>query len=208
MSQFFQIHPDNPQARLIKQAVEMVRAGALIAYPTDSAYALGCSLGNKSALGRIQQIRQIDKNHNYTLVVSDLAELANYSKIDNSIFRLLKKNTPDAYTFILKSTREVPRGVAHVKRKTIGIRIPNHPITRALLTELGGPLMSSTLILPNDEYPMTDPYEIRQVLEKSVDLVIDGGYCGLEPTTVIDLCDDTPRLIRQGKADFSPFDLA
>jgi tRNA threonylcarbamoyl adenosine modification protein (Sua5/YciO/YrdC/YwlC family) len=208
MSQYFQIHPENPQARLIKQAVEMIRQGALIAYPTDSAYALGCSLGNKSALGRIQAIRKLDKKHNYTLVVRDIAELATYSKVDNSIFRLLKKHTPGAYTFILKSTREVPRGAMHEKKKTIGIRIPDHPITHALLAELGEPIVSSTLILPGDEYPMTDPYEIRQALEHALDLIIDGGYCGLEPTTVIDLCEDQPLLLRQGKADFAPFDLA
>lgn len=208
MSQFYQIHPENPQSRLVKQAVDIVKKGGLIAYPTDSAYALGCSLGNKNALNRIQRIRDIDKKHNYTLVCRDLSELATYSKVDNSIYRLLKKNTPDAYTFILKSTSEVPRLVSHAKKKTIGIRIPNHIITLAILEELGAPLMSSTLIMPGDEYPLTDPDDIRDQLEHHVDLVIDGGYCGLEPTTVIDLVDDIPQLIRQGKADFSPFDLS
>jgi tRNA threonylcarbamoyl adenosine modification protein (Sua5/YciO/YrdC/YwlC family) len=203
MSQYFSIHPDNPQHRLIAQAAEIVRRGGVIVYPTDSVYALGCHIGDKQALDRIRNIRKVDKNHNFTLVCRDLSELANYAKVDNSDFRVLKASTPGAFTFILQATSEVPKRLLHPKRKTIGIRVPNSPIAQALLEELGEPMMSVTLILPGDEYPLTDPYDIRQTLETQVDAVIDGGYCGLEPTTVVDMTGDQPELRRQGMGDFS-----
>jgi len=203
MSQYFSIHPDNPQHRLIAQAAEIVRRGGVIVYPTDSVYALGCHIGDKQALDRIRNIRKVDKNHNFTLVCRDLSELANYAKVDNSDFRVLKASTPGAFTFILQATSEVPKRLLHPKRKTIGIRVPNSPIAQALLEELGEPMMSVTLILPGDEYPLTDPYDIRQTLETQVDAVIDGGYCGLEPTTVVDMTGDEPELRRQGMGDFS-----
>ncbi len=205
MAQFFQIHPENPQARLIKQSVDIVRKGGLIAYPTDSAYALGCHIGDKSALDRIRAIRQLDKHHNFTLMCRDLSELSTYAKVDNAIFRLLKNHTPGAYTFILEATSEVPKRLMHPKRKTIGLRVPNNPIALALMEELGEPLMSSSLILPGDEYPLTDPYDMRDSLEHQLELVVDGGFCGMEPTTVIDLSGDNPELVRQGCADASSF---
>ena len=205
MAQFFQIHPENPQARLIKQSVDIVRKGGLIAYPTDSAYALGCHIGDKSALDRIRAIRQLDKHHNFTLMCRDLSELSTYAKVDNAIFRLLKNHTPGAYTFILEATSEAPKRLMHPKRKTIGLRVPNNPIALALMEELGEPLMSSSLILPGDEYPLTDPYDMRDSLEHQLELVVDGGFCGMEPTTVIDLSGDNPELVRQGCADASSF---
>ncbi|HTF95628.1 MAG TPA: L-threonylcarbamoyladenylate synthase [Cellvibrio sp.] len=205
MAQFFQIHPENPQHRLIVQATDIIRKGGVVVYPTDSAYALGCHIGDKDALERIRSLRKLDKNHNFTLMCRDLSELATYARVDNQVFRLLKNHTPGAYTFILEATAEVPRRLLHPKRKTIGLRVPDNPIALALLQELGEPLMSSSLLMPGEEYPMTDPYDIRDSLEHFVDLVIDGGYCGLEPTTVIDLTADAPELIRQGKGDFSPF---
>lgn len=205
MAQFFQIHPDNPQHRLIQQAVEIVRKGGIIVYPTDSAYALGCHIGDKDALERIRSLRKLDKDHNFTLMCRDLSELATYARVNNQAFRLLKNHTPGAYTFILEATADVPRRLMHPKRKTIGLRVPDNRIALALLEELGEPLMTSSLLLPGEEYPMTDPYDIRDRLEHHVELVIDGGYCGLEPTTVIDLSDETPQLIRQGKGDFSTF---
>ena len=205
MSQFFQIHPENPQARLIRQVVEIIRKGGVIVYPTDSAYALGCMLGNKDAVARMRMIRNLDKDHNFTLVCRDLSDISTYAKLDNSAYRLLKNHTPGAYTFILQGTKEVPKRFLHAKRKTIGLRIPEHPITQALLEELGEPMLSSSLILPGDEFPMIDPYEIRQLLEKQVDLVIDGGYCGMELTTVIDMEGEAPVLLREGKGDPSSF---
>lgn len=203
MAQFFQVHPENPQTRLVRQAVEIVQKGGLIAYPTDSAYALGCHIGDKMALDRIRGIRQLDKNHNFTLMCRDLSELSTYAKVDNTTFRLLKNHTPGAYTFILEATSEVPKRLMHPKRKTIGLRVPDNPIALALMEELGEPLMSSTLILPGDEYPLTDPYDIRESLEHQLELVIDGGFCGMEPTTVIDLSGDNPEIVRQGVADAS-----
>ena len=203
MSQFFSIHPDNPQRRLIVQAAETIRGGGVIVYPTDSVYALGCHIGDKQALERIRSIRQVDKHHNFTLMCRDLSELANYARVDNSDFRILKASTPGAYTFILPATAEVPKRLMHPKRKTIGIRVPDSPIAQALLDELGEPMMSVTLIMPNDEYPMTDPYDIRQTLDGQVDAIIDGGYCGLEPTTVVDMTGDEPQMTRQGMGDFS-----
>ncbi|MCX2981158.1 threonylcarbamoyl-AMP synthase [Halieaceae bacterium IMCC14734] len=205
MSQFFQVHPDNPQARLIRQAADIVRSGGVVVYPTDSAYALGCQIGDKNALDRIRAIRKLDAKHNFTLVCRDLSELAAYAKVDNSAYRLLKHHTPDAFTFILEATSEVPRRLKHPKRKTIGLRVPDNRISLALLEDLNEPLMSVTLIMPGDEYPMIDPYEIRQTLEHEVDLVIDGGYCGMEPTTVIDMSQSTPELLRQGKGDATAF---
>lgn len=206
MAQFFQIHAENPQHRLIVQAADIIRKGGLVVYPTDSAYALGCHIGDKDALERIRTLRKLDKNHNFTLMCRDLSELATYARVDNRVFRLLKNHTPGAYTFILEATADVPRRLLHPKRKTIGLRVPDNPIALALLEELGEPLMTSSLLLPGEEFPMTDPYDIRDTLEHFVELVIDGGYCGLEPTTVIDLTQDTPELVRQGKGDFSPFD--
>ncbi len=205
MAQFFQIHPDNPQARLITQAVDIIRRGGIVVYPTDSAYALGCHIGDKMALDRIRLMRRLDKHHNFTLMCRDLSEIATYARVDNQVFRLLKTHTPGPYTFILEATSEVPRRLMHPKRKTIGLRVPDNAIALALLEELNEPLMTSTLLLPGDEYPLTDPYDIRDSLEHQVELVIDGGFCGLEPTTVVDLTNTTPELLRQGKGDFSVF---
>ena len=205
MSQFFQIHPTNPQPRLIHQAVEIIREGAVIVYPTDSSYALGCRLDNKDGVERIRRIRQTDKHHNFTLVCRDLSEIATYARVDNSQYRLLKAATPGPFTFVLRATHEVPRRLQHPKRKTIGIRIPAHPIVQALLTELGEPIMSTTLILPGDSLPLNDPEEIWEQLEHHVDLIIDGGSCGYQPTTIIDLVEGAPQIIRQGKGDASPF---
>lgn len=198
MSQYFQIHPDNPQLRLVHQAVEIVRADGLIVYPTDSSYALGCHVGDKQGMERIRRIRELDKQHNFTLVCRDLAEIATYAKVDNTAYRLMKSLTPGPYTFILRATHEVPRRLQNPKRKTIGIRVPDNPITQALLEELGEPLMSSTLILPGREMPETDAHDIRGKLEHDVDLVIDGGHCGLEPTTVLEMIDGVPGVVRQG----------
>jgi tRNA threonylcarbamoyl adenosine modification protein (Sua5/YciO/YrdC/YwlC family) len=205
MSQFFQIHPENPQARLVSQAVGIINKGGLVAYPTDSAYALGCHIGDKHALDRIRAIRQLDKHHNFTLVCRDLSELSTYAKVNNQTFRLLKNHTPGAYTFILEATSEVPKRLMHPKRKTIGLRVPDNPIVQALLDELREPLMTSSLMMPGDEYPLLDPYYIRETLEHQLELVIDGGFCGMEATTVIDLTGDAPVLLRQGKGDFSSF---
>ena len=206
MSQFFQIHPDNPQARLIRQAVDIIRAGGVVVYPTDSAYALGCHIGDKQALDRIRRIRKLDDRHNFTLVCRDLSEIATYAKVDNKVYRMLRACTPGPYTFILKATSEVPRRLLHPKRKTVGLRVPANPITEALLADLAEPLMSVTLIMPGDEYPLIDPYDIRQVLEHDVDLVIDGGYCGMEASTVVDLADEIPLVLRAGKGDTAPFE--
>ena len=207
MSQFFQIHPDNPQARLVKQAVDIIRSGGVVVYQTDSAYALGCHIGDKRAVDKIRRIRQLDDKHNFTLVCRDLSEIATFAKVDNVNYRLLKATTPGPYTFILRATAEVPRRLLQQKRKTIGLRVPENAIARALLDELNEPLMSVTLIMPNDSDPLIDPYEIRALLEHEVDLIIDGGYCGLEMTTVIDLADEIPSLVRQGKGDLAPFGL-
>lgn len=202
MAQFFSIHPDNPQNRLIRQAAAIVQQGGLIAYPTDSAYAIGCQIGDRMALDRIRALRKLDKDHNFTLMCRDLSELATYAKVDNRVFRLLKQHTPGPYTFILEGTSEVPRRLKHPKRKTLGLRVPENAIAQALLEELGAPLMSSTLLLPGDEYPLTDPYDIREVLQHELELVIDGGFCGMEPTTVVDLTGDKPEVLRQGRGTF------
>ncbi len=203
MAQFFQIHPDNPQVRLIRRTVEIVRDGGVIVYPTDSSYALGCLIGDKAAMDRIRRIRQVDDSHNFTLVCRDLSEIATYARVDNRDYRLLRSLTPGAYTFIHKATKQVPRRLQHPKRKTIGIRVPDNRISQDLLAELGEPLMSSTLILPGDDQPLTDPYEMRELLDHSVDLVIDGGYCGLEATSVVDMTGDAPEVVRAGKGDVS-----
>jgi tRNA threonylcarbamoyl adenosine modification protein (Sua5/YciO/YrdC/YwlC family) len=201
MSQFFQIHPQNPQLRLIKQACDIIRGGGLVVYPTDSGYALGCHLGDKTAMNRIRQLRQLDEEHNFTLVCRDLSELSLYAKVNNAVFRQLKAHTPGPYTFILPATKEVPKRLQHPKRKSIGLRIPQHSIALALLEELNEPLMSSTLILPGDELPMTDAEDIVERIGKQVDLVIDGGACGAEPTTVIEFIDDLPEVVRVGLGD-------
>lgn len=203
MSQYFSIHPVNPQRRLIKQAVEMIKQGALVVYPTDSCYAFGCHLGDKEALDRIRRIRQVDEKHNFTLVCRDLSELSNYAYVDNTMFRLLRNYTPGPFTFILRASKEVPRRMQVAKRKTIGLRIPDHPVALDLLEALGEPLMSSTLILPGDETPMTDPEDMRARLAHQVDLIIDGGNCGFEPTTVVNMVDSSYDILRQGKGEFN-----
>ncbi len=205
MSQFFYVHPDNPQARLISQAVAIIRDGGVVIYPTDSGYALGCQLENKQALERICQIRRLDDKHNFTLLCRDLSELSIYARVDNSVFRLLKNNTPGAYTFIFKGTKEVPRRLMNPKRKTIGMRVPDNKIALALLEELGEPLMSTTLILPGNEMAESDPETIRDQLEHAVDLIMNGGYLGEQPTTVVDFSDDEINVVRVGAGDPSPF---
>lgn len=208
MAQFFSIHSDTPHLRLIRQAVAIVRSGGIIVYPTDSCYALGCHLGDKDAMSRIRTIRQVDDHHHFTLVCRNLAEISTYAKVDNSQYRLLKATTPGSYTFILQATREVPRRMQHPKRSTIGLRIPDHPVVLALLEELDEPLLSSTLILPGDEFPLNDAEEIRERLEHQVELVMDAGSCGIDMTTVIDLTSDVPELIRQGKGNLEPFGIS
>lgn len=205
MAQFFSIHPANPQARLIRQAAEIVRAGGVIVYPTDSCYALGCHIGDKDAEKRMREIRRIDSEHNLTLVCRDLSEIAVYAKVDNQQFRMLKAATPGSYTFILEATREVPRRLQHPKRSTIGLRVPDHPVALALLEELGEPLLSSTLLLPGDETPLNDAEEIRDRVEKQVALIMDAGPCGIDPTTVIDLTGDAPSVRRKGRGSLAPF---
>lgn len=207
MSQFFSIHPQNPQPRLIKQAAEIIRGGGIVVYPTDSCYALGCHIGDKAAMERIRRIRGIDDRHHLTLVCRDLSELASYARVDNQQFRLLKAATPGSYVFILEATRELPKRLQHPKRRTIGLRIPDHPVVDALLAELGEPILSSTLLLQDDELPLTDAHEIRERLEHLVDLVLDGGSCGIEPSTVVDLTGPTPVVTREGKGSLTPFGL-
>jgi tRNA threonylcarbamoyl adenosine modification protein (Sua5/YciO/YrdC/YwlC family) len=208
LAQFFSIHPDNPQPRLIKRAADIVRSGGLIIYPTDSCYALGCHLGDKGAVARMRALRQVDARHHFALVCRDLAEIAIYAKVDNRQFRMLKAATPGSYTFILQATREVPKRLQHPSRKTIGLRVPDHPVVRALLDALGEPLLSSTLLLPGDDLPLNDVQEIRQRLEHQVDLILDGGPCGIEPTTVINLTGDAPVVTRLGKGSVTPFGLS
>lgn len=203
MGQFFHIHPENPQPRLIKQAIDIVKAGGVLIYPTDSGYALGCHLGDKFALDRIKQIRQLDEKHHFTLVCRDLSEIATYAVVDNVNYRLLKAHTPGPYTFLLRATKEVPRRLQHSKRKTIGIRVPDCKIALTLLEELKEPLMSTTLIMPGENNPLFDPEEIYEILGEQVDLVIDGGYGDLEPTSIIDLYHDEPQVLRAGKGDVS-----
>ncbi|NLW05467.1 MAG: threonylcarbamoyl-AMP synthase [Pseudomonadaceae bacterium] len=205
MSQFFEIHPDNPQQRLIQQAVTILRNGGVIAYPTDSAYALGCCVGEKKAVERIKRIRNLDDKHNFTLMCADLSDLSVYAKVDNTVFRMLKNATPGPYTFILNATSEVPRLLLHPKRRTIGLRVPDHTLTRALLAELGTAMMSVTLIMPDEELPLFDAETIQERLDKLVDLVIDGGACSIEPTSVINLCTGVPEITREGRGDLSIF---
>lgn len=207
MSQFFAIHPENPQPRLIKQACEILKSGGLIVYPTDSGYALGCAIGDKAAMERIRQIRDLDKEHNFTLVCRDLSELSLYAKLNNAVFRLIKNHTPGPYTFVLPATKEVPRRLQHAKRKTIGLRVPTNNIALALLEAWDAPLMSSTLILPGDELPMTEADDIAEAIGKQVDLIIDGGACGAQPTTVIAFTDDLPEVMRTGMGDTAPFEV-
>ncbi len=206
MSQFFYVHPDNPQGRLMKQAATIIHQGGVIVYPTDSGYALGCHIGDKKALDRICNIRDIDKNHNFTLVCRDLSELSEYTRVDNSAYRLLKNNTPGPYTFIFKGSKEVPKRLLNAKKKTIGIRVPDNAIAQALLAELQEPIMSTTLIMPGEEHAEYDPEHIRDILEHQVDLIINGGHLGEHPTTVIDFSDDEAKVIRVGEGDPSPFE--
>lgn len=205
MSQFFQIHPETPQVRLVKQAVEIIQQGGLVVLPTDCAYVLVCRIGDKSAMERMRALRQLDDKHNYTLICRDLSELSHYAKVDNATYRQLKHHTPGAFTFILNATKEVPKRLIQPKKKTIGMRVPDNKILLAILDELNEPLMSTSLIMPGDELPLSDPYDIRQMLENSLDLVIDGGYCGFEATTVLDLTDEEVVLLRQGVGDASAF---
>jgi len=207
MSQFFYVHPDNPQGRLMKQAAAMVHEGAVIVYPTDSGYALGCHIGDKKALERICQIRDIEKGHNFTLVCRDLSEISEYARVENTAFRMVKNNTPGAYTFIFKGTKEVPKRLLNPKKRTIGIRIPNNEITQALLAELKEPIMSTTLIMPGEDMAEYDPEHIRDILEHKVDLILNGGYLGEKPTTVIDFSEnEAGELIRVGEGDPTPFE--
>lgn len=206
MSQFFRIHPDNPQGRLVHQAVEIVRRNGLVVYPTDSSYALGCRVGDKQGMERIRRIRKLDKSHNFTLVCRDLTEIASYARLDNTAYRLMKSLTPGPFTFILPATREVPRRLQNPKRKSIGIRVPDNRITQALLDELGEPLMSSTLIMPKRDLSETDAEDIRDLLEHDVDLVIDGGHCSHEPTTVLEFVDGRAQVVRQGSGSIEGID--
>ncbi|MEP4544723.1 MAG: L-threonylcarbamoyladenylate synthase [Saccharospirillum sp.] len=205
MSQFFAIHPENPQPRLIKQAAAIVREGGVIAYPTDSAYALGCHMEDKKALDTIRRIRRIDDSHPMTLVCRDLSELSTFAKVDNVAFRLIKNNTPGPITFLLDATREVPRRMMHPKRRTIGLRVLGNRIAAALLEELGEPMMSTTLILPGEDEPQSDPYEIRDILQHELALVIDGGFCGFEESSIISFLEDTITIVREGAGDVEPF---
>jgi tRNA threonylcarbamoyl adenosine modification protein (Sua5/YciO/YrdC/YwlC family) len=205
MTQRFSMHPDNPQARLAQQAVAILRAGGLVVYPTDSCYAFGCQMGARDAVARIERLRHTDKHHNFTLVCRDLAEIATYAKVEDWAYRLLRAHTPGPYTFILQATRDVPRRLQNPKQRTIGIRVPDHPVPLAILDALGEPIMSSTLLLPDDPVPLTDPEQIYERLRGQVELVIESGNCSVEPTSVIDLTGGFPRVLRQGRGDVSAF---
>jgi tRNA threonylcarbamoyl adenosine modification protein (Sua5/YciO/YrdC/YwlC family) len=202
MSEVVSIHPKNPQQRLLEPVIDVINRGGVIAYPTDSIYALGCHIGDKQAMDRIRAIRCLDKHHNFTLICRDLSELANYARVDNVAFRALKASTPGPFTFVLQASSEVPRRLMHPKRKTIGIRVPDNPVVKAMLDNLQEPMMSVTLMMPEDEYPMTDAYEINQQLGSQIDIVIDAGFCGMEPTTVVDMTAGTPSILRQGAGVF------
>lgn len=206
MARYFEVHPDNPQPRTIRQVVDLVRDGGLIAYPTDSCFALGCQLGNRSGLDRIRKIRQLDERHHFTLVCHDFAQLGQFVHISNSVFRLVKACTPGSYTFILPATPEVPRKLMHPRKRTVGVRIPRHTVAQALVAELGEPLMSSTLILPEEDEPMTRGDDIREHLDHALDVILDAGECGIEPTTVVDLSQSEPVVLRRGAGDPSPFE--
>lgn len=201
MGQYFTLHPDNPQPRLIREAVKLLRGGGVMVYPTDSCYALGCMIGNKAGMERIRALREVDEKHHFTLVCRDLSEIARYARVDNRQYRILKAATPGGFTFILEATREVPRRLLHPKRSTIGLRVPDHAVVAALLTELDEPILSMTLQLAGDEYPLNDPEEIHERLGNRVDVILETGYCGIEPTTVIDLSGPAPELVRQGTGD-------
>ncbi|HXM83753.1 MAG TPA: L-threonylcarbamoyladenylate synthase [Burkholderiales bacterium] len=205
MAQFFSIHPTHPQTRLVRRAADIVRAGGLIAYPTDSCYALGCKLGEAKALERLRRVRGVDERHHLTLMCRDLAEIANYALVDDGRFRLLKRVTPGSYTFILRARRQVPRRSTHPRSKTIGVRVPGHPVAHALLAELDEPMLSATLSLPGERLPLSEPRDIREKLEHELDLVIDAGSCGVEPSTVIDLTGDAPSVLRKGRGSLEPF---
>lgn len=207
MTQYLSLHADDPQARFLSRAAEVVRQGGVLAFPTDSCYALGCHLGDKDAVDRIRALRGVDERHHLTLMCRDLSEIAQYARVDNAQYRLLKATTPGSYTFILEGTKELPRRVLHPKRKTIGLRVPDHKGALALLDELGEPLLTSTLILPGDEGPLTEGWEIQDRLDGQLELILDGGHCGIEPTTVIDLTGGTPALVRAGRGSLSPFGL-
>lgn len=207
MSQYFAVHPTHPQPRLIAQAAAIIRAGGVIAYPTDSCYALGCQIGNKEAMQRLRTIRRIDEKHHLTLMCRDLSDIATYAQVDNVQYRLLRKITPGSYTFILQASREVPRRLLHPRRKTIGLRVPDHAVAQALLAAAAEPLLSATLILPGDAQPLNDAQEIRAHLEHALDLVLDGGSCGIEPTTMVDLTGTAPQLLRAGRGSLEPFGL-
>lgn len=208
MSQFFSMHPEQPQPRLVRQAAQIIRDGGLVAFPTDSAYALGGHMGDAALLQRIRRIRGVDERHHFTLMCRDLSEIGTYARVDNAIYRLLKATTPGTYTFILEGTKELPRRMMHPKRKTIGLRVPDHPVVAALLQELGEPILTSTLLLPGDEMPLTDPEDIRDRLGKQLDLVIEAGFCGPEATSVIDLTSGAPELVRAGRGNLEPFGLS
>jgi tRNA threonylcarbamoyl adenosine modification protein (Sua5/YciO/YrdC/YwlC family) len=206
MAKYFDVHPENPQRRSIGQVVDLVRADGLIAYPTDSCFALGCQLGNRSGIDRIKEIRHLDDKHHFTLVCQDFAQLGQFVQVDNAVFRAIKASTPGSYTFILPATKEVPRRLLHPKKKTVGVRIPDHPVVRALLAELGEPLLSSTLLLPDQDEPMTQGWEIKERLDHVVDAVIDSGECGTVPTTVIDFSQGEPEIVRYGAGDTALFE--
>jgi tRNA threonylcarbamoyl adenosine modification protein (Sua5/YciO/YrdC/YwlC family) len=206
MARYFDVHPDNPQPRLIRQVVELVRDGGLIAYPTDSCYAFGCQMGNRDGLARIREIRQLDNRHHFTLVCRDFAQLGQLVKVSNQVFRVLKAATPGSYTFILPAPPEVPRRLAHPRKRTVGVRVPDHAVTQALLAELGEPLLSSTLLLPHEAEPLTEGWQIRERLDHQLDAVVDAGSCGTEPTTVVDLSGDEPEILRRGAGDPSRFE--
>lgn len=207
MAQYLSIHPEDPQARLLNTAAGIIRNGGLLAFPTDSCYALGCHLGDKAAVERIRVIRGVDDRHHLTLMCRDLSEIAQFARVDNAQYRLLKATTPGSYTFILEGTRELPRRVLHPKRKTIGLRVPAHPVALALLEQLGEPLLTSTLMLPGDEFPLTEGWEIQDRLDDHLELILDGGHCGTEPTTVVDLTGALPVLVRTGRGPLAPFGL-
>ncbi len=206
MARYFDVHPDNPQPRIIAQVVEIVRGGGLIAYPTDSCYAFGCQLGDKDGMDRIRQVRNLDDKHHFTLVCRDFAQLGQFVLVSNSAYRQVKAATPGSYTFILPATREVPRRLLHPRKRTVGVRIPDHPVAQALLTELGEPLLSSTLLLPGEPEPMTQGWEIKERLDNVLDAVLDAGECGTEPTTVVDLSGDEPEILRRGAGDPARFE--